>query len=185
MPRRNTHTKTDTCPGVHGNTVLTVFEVNNDWIFSHWLNTKPLQSDHQPPTAVQIYYQFPPLHPTIVRLRPGPPLFGKHYSSTSNLDRHGEMRSWTSWDPWLHERDQNGESQREWVPPWLMKQLTILHQRSMCWRFLGWALVSLLQQLASWWLWQLQQILRQRRKLELWAGWHSQRVQGLAPEIKP
>lgn len=108
--------------------------------------TNPLQH-FSPTTSFHLYIQ-----PLPVRPRPSLPvtsLFGEHCSSISNLGRHGEMRSCTSWDPWLQERDRNQESQWEQVPTQVLKQPTVLHQRSMCWHVLGWALVSLLQQLEN------------------------------------
>lgn len=152
-PHAQRETHTHICPGVYRNTaqLLPVSEVHSHWISCHWPNTKPLQSDHLqhfgPTTSSHLYIQS-----LLVRPRPGPPitsLFSEHCSSIFNLGRHGEMRSWTSWDPWLQERDQNKESQWEQVPTQLLKHPTILHQRSMCWHFLGWALLSLLQQLEN------------------------------------
>lgn len=150
MPKeKHTH------PGVYRNTaqLLPVSEVRSHWIFCHWPNTKPLQSDHQqhlsPTTSFHLYIQRLPVRP-----RPGPPitlLFGEHCSSASNLGSHGEMRSWPT--KIFQERDQKKEYQWEQVPTQLLKQPTILPApctKGACvGMFLGWALVSSLQQLEN------------------------------------
>lgn len=123
---------------------------------NHFSQTTNHLQHFSPTTSFHLYIQS-----LLERPRPGPPitsLFSEHCSSIFNLGRHGEMRSWTT--EILGSRKgtsgrtesselQNKESHWEQVPTQLLKHPTIPHQRSMCWHFLGWALLSLLQQLEN------------------------------------